>query len=260
MAVERLVKRAKDYPFDVPGYPYVFADGEAWRILELDLDRLPQSVLVRGIEKRSLADVAPKLERLSELSSVLAYGSNGAISRLKDKFSARQAGPIVMLRGRLHDFDVTFSAHFAAYGSIPATLQHSIGTAVDLFVMYASEDDLETLHASENVGVNYVYMRLDGIRLDVARRLSLQSVHAYISKHGSLDIALSAVPARNRLFPSMTEVEVLTWARDHLEAGKGLDEFIMESVLDQETRRRRTNRLIRSAKPFRYDKAVPVRG
>ncbi len=40
-AFERLVRRAKDYPFDVPGYPYVFIDGEAWRILELDYGCAP---------------------------------------------------------------------------------------------------------------------------------------------------------------------------------------------------------------------------
>lgn len=165
-----------------------------------------------------------------------------------------------MLKGQLHDFDATFSAHFTTYGSIPATLQHSLGTVVDLFVMYISEEDLETLHASENVGVNYAFVRLDGIRLNVADATSLKSVHSYISKRGSLDIAMTAVTARNRIFPAMTEVEILTWARDRLEPEKGLDAFITEGLLDQETRSRRTKCLSRLAKPFCYDSVVPVRG
>lgn len=260
LAIEDVVKRAKDYPFDVPGYDYVFAHGEAWRIQTLDLNRFPETVLVRGVELRKLAEIAPRLRCLSQLNPLLAYGSNAAISRLKEKFCSGQAAPIVMLRGELHDFDVTFSAHFTAYGSIPATLARSIGTVVKVFVMYASDEDLEILHASESVGVNYAYMRLDGIRLGAANLLSLRSVHAYISKYGSLDIALKAVPARDRILPSMTALEVLTWARDRLEPGQELERFIAEVVLDEEVRRRRTNSLRRWGKPFRYDMAFVVRG
>ncbi len=49
----------------------------------------------------------------------------------------------------LHDFDVVYSPYISSYGSCTATLEHSLGTAVSIFITYLTERLLQRMHATE---------------------------------------------------------------------------------------------------------------
>src|SRR3970040_120238 len=94
------VRHALSYPFEIPSRSYVVADGR--------YEELPDS--------------APPLD-VSGRHPVLALGSNQSPHQLIRKFRDCGLGPITVVRGRLRDFDVVYSAHISRYGAIPETLQ-----------------------------------------------------------------------------------------------------------------------------------------
>ncbi len=65
-------------------------------------------------------------------------------------------------------------------------------------------------------------------------------------------ISLEAVPANNRVFPQMSEVEVLNLVKDLLGEDKDLDTFILDNVKFPEKREKRIKRLKKYSKSFSY--------
>ena len=51
-----------------------------------------------------------------------------------------------VVRAVLEDFDVTYAPIVTSYGSVAATLGHSPGTTVELFVTFLATDELEHMH------------------------------------------------------------------------------------------------------------------
>ena len=54
-----------------------------------------------------------------------------------------------------------------------------------LHVTWLADDELGTMHETEQPGVNYHYARLDGIDLAIDGGARLDSVYAYLSVHGA---------------------------------------------------------------------------
>ena len=147
--------RAKRYPFARPEYSFVFAAGRAIEIVEAGADPLSEGSL------RLDGRVMPALEAWAELgvsapapcgerTAVVGYGSNAAPEHLARKFQDTLGETVIpVLRARLADHDVVYSAHFATYGSIAATLAVSPGTTVDLAVLYLEPAALERIHETE---------------------------------------------------------------------------------------------------------------
>ena len=104
-------RRAISYPYYVPARSYVIA----------------------GACHEELAICAP-IPDLSGRRPVLAVGSNQSPEQLIRKFGDANLGTIPVIRATLTDFDIVYSPHVSAYGSIPTTLRHSPGTRVTLFV------------------------------------------------------------------------------------------------------------------------------
>ena len=94
------VRHALSYPFEIPTRSYV-VDGDGYA--ELAESAAPPDVSGRR--------------------PVLALGSNQSPAQLIRKYEGLGLGPIPVVRARLADFDVVYSAHVARYGSIPATLR-----------------------------------------------------------------------------------------------------------------------------------------
>jgi len=85
-----------------------------------------------------------------------------------------------------------------------------------------------------------------------------------LSLHGCLFInntyiALSAVNARNRIFPSMDEVEVLTLVKNIINKDKDLDTFILENIKNPEIKEERIKYLKRMSRGFSYKQWVNLR-
>ena len=157
---------------------------------------------------------------------LLAFGSNGSPETLARKFAHLPADErrLPVLAGDLHDFDVGAAGHPTAYGSFPATLFASPGTALRAAVLWVTPAQLTALTWTE---VSYRLGRLDGVRFepDVTGAPDVTHVLAYASRWGLLELdgataALAALPARARAVPAFTQEDLLDrLARETIGAG-----------------------------------------
>ncbi len=222
------VRHAKRYPFDRPDGPYLFVAGEA----------------------RPLDDLGLLAGRLA----VIASGSNGAPGRLRQKFGvAPDQPPIPVTRARLDGFSVAYSAHFATYGSIPATLHCEPARIAEVAITWLTPAQCAAMHATEAIGVNYGCYRLAGLELAHHHGGTASEAHAYLSLHGALH--LDGVPAR---LADLAQPAVLERARALIAPTMALDPFIAEIIADPSVRERRKAELRAHGRPIRYDQAERI--
>jgi hypothetical protein len=69
----------------------------------------------------------------------------------------------------LQDFDVVFAPLISSYGSVTATLEHSPGTCVSVFITYLTPPLQQRMHETEGA---YNLCRIDEVQL--LEGLSLQ--------------------------------------------------------------------------------------
>ena len=186
---------------------------------------------------------------------MIGYGSNAAPEQLARKFrDTLGETAIPVLRAPLADHDVVYSAHFARYGSIGATLAVSPGTTVDVAVLTLGAAELGCIHETE-LGV-YDFGTLRDARLTL-RDVTPPPMRAevYLSRHGGVardggPIALAEVAAERRRLPALSQTQVLEMARDRLAPGQPLDSFLA-TVIDDRTARERFTEALRA-------RAVPL--
>jgi hypothetical protein len=223
------VAHAKSYPFPAPDHCFIYEAG-GFRRLDCAVDR---------------AGRVP----------VLAAGSNQSPEQLARKYGAlADIGPIPAQRGRLADFDVVYAAHLASYGSVPATFQHSPGTAVTVFVLWLDARQLARMHETEG---NYTYDHLTGLRIALDAGGALDEAYAYSSKVGCLNhrggcVSLAEIRAERRRFPAFTQAEMLAAVCARLAPDIALDEFIRGHVGDGALRLARSAALRAGALPALY--------
>ncbi len=124
-------------------------------------------------------------------------------------------------------------------------MERSPGTSVELAVTFLSSAQLALMHDTEIAAVNYVYGRLDGIRLALDGLGERREAFVYLTRHGALapggvPLALAARPARGRTFAALTMDAMLGFARDEVAPGMALDDFILENVDNDDLRAERT--------------------
>ena len=232
MSVADPLLRAKTYPYPIPDRSYVFDRGEA----------------------RFLGAGEP-VPDLSGRLPVLAVGSNQSPEQLARKFDDPAWGEIPVLRIELQGYDSVYSPHIAAYGAIAATLQQAPGVTVTLFVTWLDDRQLTRMHETEVNSANYGFGRLDGLEIDCETGPASAHLYLYASSRGTLTrddapIPVAEIPARNRRWPAMTQIEVQHLVRDRLSPDADLDDFIHQSVADADLRRQRSDRLKNGARPF----------
>lgn len=230
-ALVALLARARGYPYAFPRESFVYRNGET-------------------------APFDPGLKQ--GRTPVLAFGSNQSPERLFQKFGSEDGHVIPVERGRLHDFDVVYSAHITSYGSVPAMLQVCDCAAVELAVTWLDDRQLEIMHQSEIRAANYYFAALEGVTL----RLSGDAVHttayAYIGTRGHLEhddggaIALSAIACEGRRFKTMTTEQALEVVRRRHAVEQGADDFIQAMVSDIGRRTEMQKTLAPGAVPFSF--------
>lgn len=218
-----VLERAMGYPYPAPSHPFVQLGHATLDPAEVDLDwsgRLP----------------------------LLAYGSNAAPKALAHKL-ALSDDPVLVAPAWLHDFDVVYSAHISPYGAVPATLQHSPGTAARVHVAHVTKEQLVLVSATEP---NYEPTVLEGIdcRLDGAEPVA--DLSAYMSRHGCLlidgsEVALSAVQATGRRFAELSEPQVLEHVRAQVCPAESMETFVLGNVTDPDLSDARSGLLSRRA-------------
>ena len=252
--------RAKRYPFARPRYSFVFARGHALEIVEAGADPLADGLLrldgrvvpaAEALAEIGVAGAAPFADR----TAVLGYGSNAAPEQLARKFRDAPGTPAIpVLRARLADHDVVYSAHFARYGSIAATLAVSPGTTVDLAVLYLDPAELARIHETE-LGA-YDFGILGDVRLTMPEGTPAPApLWVYLSRnggvaHAGVPLALAEVAAEGRRFPALAQERVLEMARDRMAPGQALDSFLATVIEDRAARERFTDTLRAHAVPL----------
>ena len=211
-----VVARAMGYPYLAPRQPFAQLGHRTLDPSEVDIDR-------------------------EERTPVLAYGSNAAPQVLSRKLALSDQ-PVLVVPARVAGFDVVYSAHISPYGAIPATLQRSPGTEVQVHVIYMTSAQIGVISATEP---NYVPTLLEEIDCRLEDDGDLNEVSAYISRHGCLlvdgsEVALSAVQATGRRFTELSEPQVLEYVRELACPSESLETFVLANVTDPDLAGTRT--------------------
>jgi hypothetical protein len=169
---------------------------------------------------------------------VLGFGSNAAPDTLTRKFAhlpEEKDREVLALAGRLHDFDVGASPHPAFYGSMPATLFPSPGTAVCATVLWVTPTQFTQLAWSE---LSYRLGRLETRFVCDEDGIDFDEIFTFVSRFGSfcLDqrpVALAAIPADGRTAEALTQVQLLD-ATAALAIGPGADaEALVRAIFER---------------------------
>lgn len=214
-----VVERALGYPYTTPRQPFAQLGHRTLDPAEVDIDR-------------------------EERTPVLAYGSNAAPQVLSRKLALSDQ-PVLVVPACLAGFDVVYSAHISPYGAVPATLQRSPGTAVQVHVIYMTSAQIGVISATEP---NYAPTLLEEIDCRLEDGGDLSEVSAYISRHGCLlrddsEAALSAVAATGRVFAALSEPEAVEHVRASLCPDDALEAFVLANVTDPALSQSRTAQL-----------------
>jgi hypothetical protein len=192
-------KRALGYPWKRPAGSYVVREKQVALLEEMD----------EG------ARVALVEEFATDRYPLVAFGANGAPSRLIERFSDFQdpadRGALV-LTGDLHEVDVGANATPSIMGTVPGALFASPGTSVRASVLWLTAPQLAKLTKAE---LGYRLGRLERAHFAMDEALvEVEDLFAYVSRGGALQIegepiALAAVPATGRAARAMTQAELL---------------------------------------------------
>jgi hypothetical protein len=193
---------------------------------------------------------------------VIACGSNQSPSALAWKFCRPEDGPVPVVRIRLKNFDTVYCAHFAGYGSIPATLHQAPGTTVTLFVNWLNEAQLTHMHTTETGRGNYVYGELSDLEVETEVGPPIDRAGAYITTKGALSIdgrhvPLAEVRAEGRAHPALGQRDLIQRLLDFHDLAETVEAFVQRNIDDEDERERRQAMVRRDALPFHYPNFRP---
>ena len=221
---------AREYPYAIPTRSFVYRDS-------------------------GVSEFDPEL--CAGRTAVLAIGSNQSPQRLAQKFGDDASHVIPVQRASLKEFDVVYSAHISTYGAVPAMLQVSEGSEVDLAVTWLNDAQLEIMNHSEVRAANYAFALIEGLDLRLGGGDSVSSAYAYVSSRGHLchngdAVALSAIGCSGRRYRAMSTAEALEVVRNRVAPELDADAFVLRLIADDDYRRRVTERLAADAVPFAH--------
>ena len=186
MTIDPLILRALNYPYSYPAYDFVLDNGSTAPLQD----------------RKSLEGRIP----------VLAIGSNRSPEQLLRKFGDQDFLPVTCVK--LCDYDVVYAAHIASYGSIPAVLARSPGTIVDIAITWLTKLQLQRMHETEAIGINYDYGIADSLKINADYDYKNQNIGCYLGRRGCLNImgniiALKEITATKRVFSAFSQSEIL---------------------------------------------------
>lgn len=258
------ISRALGYPYDRPEGSFAFVAGEALplgggsppegalsqQVKDLRVEKDGREGSLAAVLGGPAADGAEEM-KVTELSPVLAIGSNGAPEQLRRKFSGIEGAVIPALRCQVEGVDVAYAAGISNYGSVTATLVPSPGATLDSIVTMLSPTLLERMHQTE--GAYHFY------RLPLQTSLKLDGLYCYVHQQGALalpqPIALREVEARGRALHSLNQREVQEHIMESFGWGTDADDFVLSNVEDDSLRRSRVATLSHHALPFEMEGA-----
>jgi hypothetical protein len=211
---EATITRALAYPWARPLGSYLLEGGE-----------------LEAFEAMSSAQRQAALDHFTTTAGgrlpLLAIGSNAAPGTLERKlahFADPEDRAVLALTGHLHGFDVGVAAQPTMYGSLPATLFPSPGTAVGATVLWVRPAQFTQLAWSE---ITYRLGKLRS-RFEVEETAThFDELLVFVSRFGAFcpdgePVALAAIPAAGRSAPELSEEQLLDRAAE-IALGPGAD-------------------------------------
>jgi len=268
---EALVARAKAYPFGTPASSYLFVRGECWPV-QFYNEREPDksSMAANKISTSAWELFSHKGVDISSLTApripVLASGSNASPIRLKEKYEDSLDRTIIpVIRYSIANLLPVFSAKFASYGSITATLQQVSQSNVEMYITFLTLPQLERMHQTEAIGDEYDFDQLNKVpmRQLTSEPFVQRTAYAYLSRRGVFSIkkrqfTLDTSSRTSDKFLYKTQEQMLLSARDLLQPEQDLDLFILQNITDKKTRQKHNNLLQPFSLPFSGKNIVPI--
>jgi len=246
------------YPFDPPRGSYLFAGDKVIPLQAYD-PRTPQELITAAGGVDAL-DLAPSLRGQveEERVAVLASGSNASDRQLARKFAGHDA-LIPTLKAELEGFSTVYAAHFAGYGSLPATLFPAPGAQVQVFVNFMTKRQLARMNETEGLGTYYDLVHLAPIRVRLEDGFELTEAYAYSALGGAAaplgaPVPLSAVPQSGGAIPGQDQAGAQGLVQAALGVQGTLEAFVHHHIVDKALRTYREDRLrAEYSVPFVFD-------
>lgn len=245
--MSNIIERAINYPYKQNPYSFVYHNGKDYEV-ENYLDKDKSILKIDGVEHKLTEFLEINNLNYLDLNNsyvVLAYGSNSSFEQLKRKFENIENVFIPVLKCKIKGIDVVYSGHITKYGALPATIQGSTDTIVEVSVTLLSEKFLQIMHKTESLGSAYNFVELNNIELIIDNNYQLNNVYSYISIAGCFEldksiVGLSSIKGINRKSKLMSEEEVLESAALKLgvkiENKSNLYSFILNCIKDDNKR------------------------
>ena len=172
-------------------------------------------------------------DELMGRTAVISVGSNRAPLQLRRKFGPNASLPVT--RCRLLDCDIVFAATLSFYCASPATACPRPGTVVDLNIAWLDDAQLLMMHETEALGIAYDFVQLPNEMVVHHHKDQHPAfsgpVYGYQSRSPLLDlgrgfVAHAPIPAQGRVFEAMTQIEVLTAIKHHVDGTDSLDVWL----------------------------------
>lgn len=169
---------------------------------------------------------------------LLTYGANSSPERLALKLAhlPEAEHEALILAGDLKDFDVGAVAQPPVFSSMPATLIPSPGTNVRVAVLFLTPAQFTALWWTE---LTYLVGALTDISfVSDAIEEPVDRVILFVSRWGAFcvdgaPVAMSAIPAKDRRAPALTQIEILdAAARVAIGEGAGAYDLVKASFED----------------------------
>jgi hypothetical protein len=255
---EAVLERAIGYPWWRPAQSYVLSDGSV-RLLD---DTAPD-------EREGLLGKFVAPEDPESRIRVLAFGSNASPDTLTQKFAHFpdvDDRTVLVLAGQLNEFDVGAAAQpTVMYGSMPATLFPSPGTAVRAAVLFVTPMQFTQLAWSE---LTYRLGWLETSFVADESEINLRGALVFVSRFGAFcidgaPVALDFIPASGRSARALTQEELLDVAAQTSIGPGAHAEHLVRAIFEEPAEAFRVLAPIRAAgEPFRSDRFTlfPARG
>lgn len=283
-----VAERALGYPYPRPASSFVWHAGAVHTIP----DAAWRGVSAAGDLPVACDRAKAALRRVAEAGAapVLAIGSNAGPAQITRKYD-KEINPafadaaIPVIRAMLLDHDVTYAALISSYGSATATLTHTPGTAVEIYITYLTADLLERMHETEAA---YDLVTLPPSSVVVGASADAPAPHpsvpqlgaaaadaplAYVHQKGAVllpcprrgpavdtPIALAEIRAINRSLPALTQHDAQALIAALLDGAPPDDvaAWARANVADDDARRARVAALGARAQPLRTPGAEHV--
>ncbi len=177
-------------------YPFGRADGQV--ILDSDGPRPAPADEIRALQ--------------ATRTPVLAIGANGSPTRLGLKLRAVDDPTCVLTPATISGVDICACPVPAAYGSLPAGMARSPGTAAEVVIADHTDEQIEWLALTE---FGYRLVRLTGTTVKTADGREIVDPLAFVQRLGlfAIDgapVPLAAVGATGRRWPALTQAQLIT--------------------------------------------------